>query len=140
MQTTKNKLLDVVKQYCDANCKNGWPKSNLDVKEKAGLKELKEKIKNQEVVCFTTDKSSRISVDTIPNYLEALSVHTENDVPVDDQTVKSFANILNSHMMHYNKMFNVGVAVKHEERVTKATTTTNVPPCSSSATSSPRAS
>ena len=43
------------------------------------MKELKEKIKRKEIVVFKSDKSGKMTVDSMENYSEAISVHTEGD-------------------------------------------------------------
>ena len=54
--------------------------SNLTAEEKEGLKSLKEKSKNEEIICFNTDKSGRWAVDTKENYMTACEKHFENGV------------------------------------------------------------
>ena len=68
------------------------------------------------------------SVDTIENYKEAVNVHTEGDETVDWDKVSSIEKTMNSHLKVYNKIFSVGVQHNHEDRVSSASTSTNVPP------------
>ena len=51
---------------------------NLNRSKKNGLKKLKRRIKEGELVCFVTDKSGRWSVDSPENYKRACQVHLED--------------------------------------------------------------
>ena len=59
--------------------------TSLSKQQSDGLRKLKERIKNREVVVFPTDKSGRFSIDTPENYIEAGRVHTMNDETISNQ-------------------------------------------------------
>ena len=129
MDNIKEKLLDTVFEYKKEHCDNkGRVKDqNITSDELKAIKEIKEKIKDKEMVVFTTDKSGRFSVDTPTNYEEALMDHTMKDIEVGHDKVKQIENTMNHHMKQFNRMFNVGSAHNHESRVTSATHSTNMP-------------
>ena len=52
---------------------------NLTQKEKNGMKSLKKRIKDGEIVVTSTDKSSRFAVITKEQYLESGYTHTSKD-------------------------------------------------------------
>ena len=54
--------------------------SNMVTEERAGLKTLKERRDNQEIVCFQTDKSGRWAVDTPDNYTTSTEQHIQEGV------------------------------------------------------------
>ena len=52
------------------------------------MKELKEKIKSREIVVFKSDKSGKMTVDSMENYSEAISIHTVGDMEIDEKRVE----------------------------------------------------
>ena len=92
-----------------------------------GIKSIKERIRDKEVVVFATDKTGELSIDSTSNYLDALKEHTVNDRKIDKKTVKTLENRCNDHLKQFNKMFSVGATFGHEQRVANASTATNVP-------------
>ena len=130
MQSLKDKLLRKVLEFKEKRCnEKGWLKEkNISKGQSDGLKEIGDKIKNKEIVVFTTDKSSRFTADSPSNYKNALNDHIKDDVIVNKKTVKQIETKMNQHLSHFNKMFKVGSNWKHEDRVACASTATNVPP------------
>ena len=53
--------------------------SNVDNDVKEGLESLKEKVRDNTIVCFQTDKSGRWACDDINNYKTACSKHLDNE-------------------------------------------------------------
>ena len=70
-----------VEEYKEKRCNNhGFvKKNNISRAEADGLKEIKKKIKNKEMVVFCTDKSNKLAADSIRNYETALNEHTKDD-------------------------------------------------------------
>ena len=104
----KTKIMNVVREFRHTQTEHGWPKNNLEKKEIEGIKEIKDKIKKKELVVFKTDKSSKLCVDDVENYKEAVKVHTKDDEIVDWKTVQKIENNMNDHLKAFNKMMNVG--------------------------------
>ena len=130
MESTKEKLLDCVRQYKGEFCNNKGEikEDNLSNEERQGLKQIKRDIKDKKVVVFTTDKSGKFSVDTPSNYNEAVQKHTTKDEEVTEKDgEKKVETLMNHHMKQFNKMFKVGSTHGHEVRVAGATTSTNTP-------------
>jgi len=77
IQSFKRDALRVAER-CSRKSKK-W--SNLDEQKQRGLRKLGMRVKNKEIVCFTTDKSGRWSCDTPENYRNAcrnqLADHTK---------------------------------------------------------------
>ena len=129
LEAVKDRLLDTVSKYQNQYCnKSGKIKNqNISKSEENTIKEVKENIKNKDIVVFTTDKSGRFTVDTPKNYTEAVMKHTRNDVQIETERVKQIENKMNQHMKQFNKMFKVGSEHEHERRVEMATHSTNTP-------------
>ena len=74
--------MNEVEEYCKKN-EHKMNMSNLNKREKAGLKSLKKKSKN-DIIIAPTDKSSKFSIDTKENYIEAMKEHIEKDEDIDE--------------------------------------------------------
>ena len=129
MQNIKDKMMNTIREYKERNCneKGFIKKGNISNDVSNGIKKLKERIKDKEAVVFTSDKTGEFTADTSENYLEVLGEHTKNDVKINETKVKSLENKCNDHLKQFNKMFCVGVAHGHEDRISHASTATNVP-------------
>ena len=129
MSGMKEKMLDEVNKYIKEECNGGgWPKTNLTRSEVAGMQELKNKVKSEEIVVFKSDKSGKLTVDSLENYSEAILGHTEADVEIGMEDVKKIEENMNDHLRQLNKIFNVGEKWNQQKRVAEASTSTNVLP------------
>ena len=133
LSNLKEKFMSTISKYrAEHYCNDkGYPKSNLETSEKLGIKETKQKIDNKECLISKTDKSNKLSCDSLDNYKSAIEKHTENDNIIDHKTVKSIENKLNDTLKILNGIFNVGSDTdrkNNEDRVHLASISTNVPP------------
>ena len=108
--------------------KRTYPKKNIEKAIEEGLKEISDKMKEKELIVFTTDKTGTFSADTVQNYDDALKEHVQNDTKINEKKVKDLEKKCNSHLKQFNKMFCVGSTWGHQGRVARASTATNVPP------------
>ena len=106
MQNVKDKMLNKAREYIEEKCneKGYIKKSNISNDVKDGIKSLKNRVKEKEVVVFTTDKTGEFSIDTTDNYLEVLNEHTQNDKKINEKKVKIIENRCNDHLKQFNKM------------------------------------
>ena len=70
---------------------------NLSKNELKGLDSLKKRIKNNELVVTTTDKSGRLAVLTEKQYVEAGECHTKKDCQIGWNEIKYLQGQINSH-------------------------------------------
>ena len=79
-----------VREYREKRCNSkGHIRScNISYTNKNGLKELTKKVKEKEIDVFTTDKSGKLTADSVSNYLDALDKHSGDDIVIDDDRVK----------------------------------------------------
>ena len=100
MQTLKEKMMRKVREYIEKRCnRKGFIKdSNISKAKARGLKEVKEKIKSKEWVVFTSDKSGKLTADTVPNYTRALKEHTLGDTIIAENKVKTIEKEMNQHL------------------------------------------
>ena len=128
LQTAREELCNVTNNYIKKT--EGKAQSNLTEDEKKGIKELKTMVANKEAVIFKTDKTSKLSIDTLENYSEELKAHTVTDSVIDRSEVERIENKMNQNLYCLNRIFSVGSSHgnKNVDRVTKASTSTNVEP------------
>ena len=67
VQHFKDEVAKVAKEFEKKNTKA----FNLDREQKDGLKMIRDKIKDEEMVCYVTDKSGRWTCDSMNNYKKA---------------------------------------------------------------------
>ena len=79
--------------------------TNLSKHQQIGLKSLRER---EDIVIFQTDKSSRFSVDTKANYIEACKVHVDKDRTIDDTQYDSMLREMNAHSTMWCKIVKAG--------------------------------
>ena len=66
--------------------------------EKRGLKSLKKRVADGDIVICQTDKSGKFCVLTREQYLEAGKVHVDKDRKVDLEEQKEIERAVNGHM------------------------------------------
>ena len=86
MTLCKLNIEKVFEEYSDKV--SGKTQQNLTKEQKAGLRSLRKRINNKEIVCFPTDKSGQMSVDTPENYIESMKPHLEGSVPSSIKSMK----------------------------------------------------
>ena len=72
MQSVKDKMLNKIHDYKDRNCnvKGFIKKGNISNDVSNGIKSIKARVRDKEIVVFATDKTGEFCVDTSENYLE----------------------------------------------------------------------
>ena len=78
---------------------------NLSRTEMKGLKKLK---RREDIVIFQTDKSSRFSVDTKTNYINANKKHTEQDEVINEQQYSLMQKEVNAHATMWTEFLKAG--------------------------------
>ena len=130
VEEIKHKMLEKVQEYVKSECDDkGFPKSNLTKNEKDGMAKVKKKIENKEMVIFKTDKSGKLTADSIENYRKSLEVHTVKDKKIDSKEVQAIELEMNRQTKIFNRMFSLGQDhPRDKERIDIASTSSNVPP------------
>ena len=76
MELLRAELKNCFKEYMREKCdKDGRQESNITKEEMRGLKQLKKRVKNEEIVVLPTNKSGRFGVMSMKNYLRAGDKH-----------------------------------------------------------------
>ena len=80
LEMRRNKYMSVFRDYVRNNCdEKSRQKSNLSAKENRGIKKLKKRLSEGEIMICLTDKSGRFAVMPMEMYHEAAKVHYEKD-------------------------------------------------------------
>ena len=120
MKTTKNFKLE--------NCnKRSEQKPNMTKTEAAGLKSLKKRIDNEEIIILRTDKSSKLAATDPETYLEMGKKHTKNDTVITMGELKEREKIVNGHTAMFIKITGMGDTWGHgpKMRASKMTRSKN---------------
>ena len=77
----KNELIKVVEKYKNENCDKygNIIENNLDPKKIKTIKELKNRIKEEKLVLYETDKTGKFTLDTLKNYNNKMDKHIKDD-------------------------------------------------------------
>ena len=88
---------------------NGYPVSqhysNLTEAQKKGVKSLKEKCKDMDLVIMETDKSKKLSLMTKANYVESTEPHGSLNPVVSHDQLQSRIKELNAHALQLSRSF-----------------------------------
>ena len=90
--------------------------------ETAGLKKLKERIDEKEIMVVITDKSNKMSVTTPNIYKESMKCHTEKDLKTDMKGANKIAKTLNEHSKDFVKILNIGESHGQNKRAIRNAT------------------
>ena len=91
-------------------------KDNLSLGEKRGLKSLKKRVADGEIIVCQTDKSGRFCILSREQYREAGAVHTSKDRKIDLDEQGEIERALNGHMRWWNVIWGQGEGWNQESR------------------------
>ena len=98
---------------------------NLSAEQKRGLKSLRKKQKDEQIVIFQTDKSGKMSIDTPENYIEAARPHIEKDTIITEKEYEDIEKLVNAHSAFWVNMLKVGEKSGDTERYKSSMKTEN---------------
>ena len=117
LEVMRAELLHHHREWVKTNCNcRGEQKPNLNSKEQAGLKNIKKRVADGDLVILPTDKSGRFGVMSMATYIKAGMVHVGDDQEVGIEERKSNQRVLNGTVSMMLKIFKVGKDSKHEGR------------------------
>ena len=120
IQLAKMQINAAIEEYAKKSKGN----ENIDTSIKRGLQNLAERTKRSEVVCYPTDKSGRLSIETPTNYIESMRPHLQGMKEVTQIDYDNTENLLNAHMSAWCTI------MKGDDRTTNNFQSTNnmIPP------------
>ena len=108
MTLCKSEIGEIIKDYeKDPKARN----KNLNQSQAAGLRSLKSKIKNKDIVCFPTDKSG---VMTAEHYVASMAPHLEGTIPVTEEDYAESEKLLNAHMQVWSRIMKLSTRVSSD--------------------------
>ena len=108
-------FVNYMKEHCDKF--GNQIENNLSKKEVNAIKALKTKMKDEDIVCFETDKTGKFALDTKTNYVRKMEKHVENDDIVSMKEVRKIEKKLNEHSEHIVNITNAGESNGHTKRI-----------------------
>ena len=117
IQSQRQNHIDTVKDYIRKNCdRKGEIKDgeNLTASEKEGKRQIEEGIMNKGWILYKTDKSGRMCLDTVTNYIECMQEHVRKDTVVTPDRVREGELIMNNHSRSWVRLANIGGGHNHE--------------------------
>ena len=72
------------------------------------LKNLKSRIKEEGLVCSQTDKTGKLTLDTLENITSKMEKHIQDDKVINEKYVKKLENSLNNHMGWWMRIIQPG--------------------------------
>ena len=105
MHMLKEKLTVLVEEYTK---NNKTAKRNLTKEQKQGIKRLRERREEGEIVIYQTDKSAELTVDSSENYIRSMETHTENDEVISEKNNKDIEKLMNAHAVCWMRFMQAG--------------------------------
>ena len=96
--------------------KRGQQKSNLTEGQEEGIKSLRKRIADEEIIVMKTDKSGKFAITDRDNYEEMGRAHTGKDRVIGDDEARDRERVINGHTSMWLKMTNLGEKHNHEDR------------------------
>ena len=126
-ETFENVFKTFVKEKCT---EKGEQKTNLTWSQKKGLRSLKKRVDEGEIIIMMTDKSGKFAVADVESYLDMGRVHTAKDREVDPDIVRRTQKLFNGHTSMWLKFMSIGENWEHEDRMRESCLqeTCSVPP------------
>ena len=119
LEVRSSKLLETFENYMKDNCNEEGEQidNNLTKNDKTGLKFLRKRIKEREVVIKETDKSHKFCVNSWENYIEQGKGHIKNDREVSRVQVERMERRLNLHTKYLLGFLRVGEGLGKTSRI-----------------------
>ena len=105
---------DYKEKYCDSA---GKQPSNLTKQQEIGLKRLRKRLREKEIIIMKTDKSNKFSVTSVEDYIKLGEEHTGKDKEITLAEITEREKILNGHCSMWIKMWGVAEAHNQSDRV-----------------------
>ena len=112
LMVRSQRMEEVMRRYMKEKCndKGEIVETNLTDQEKRGIKKLLKRVKDGEVVLSQTDKSGKLCLNTMENYISQGRSHINGDREVQWREVQQIQKRITAHARVMVKIFNVGEA------------------------------
>ena len=116
LQELKCSLMDKTEEYTKKH-KNEM--ANLSREQIEGARSLSERINKKEIIVYQTDKSGKLSVDTVDNYIEASKAHFQ-DKTISKKEARRVETEINAHAVFWVRMLRAGVENNDNDRYVRS--------------------
>ena len=115
----KEELRKVVIEYRKKHCDKfgNVIENNLTKTQLKEIKSLKSRLKNEGLACGETDKTGKLTLDTLENISKKMNKHISDDKVIDEKGVKRLENKLNRHMEFWSRILKLGERTKQFRRI-----------------------
>ena len=118
IELIKNKISKTCKDYVEMHCnEKGEQESNLNKAEIRGLRKLRKRIKNKEIIAVKTDKSGKLTVIKRDLYEKIGEEKCKQDRVIDDCEHRKIEKRINDHVRFWTRIMNTGINHDHMERI-----------------------
>ena len=100
-----------VKKKCDE--KGNIKASNVDTKTKQGIKSLQDRAKKGELLVVPSDKSGKLCVNSVENYVAAMEPHIKNDPVITLSDKNTTERVLNGTTLQLGRILKMGENHNH---------------------------
>ena len=109
----------IFKNYRNTHCDRfgNLKENNLNENQRATINDLKKKMKEEELVCFKTDKTGFLALDTQENLAKKMTKHIGKDKEINEKAVKTIENKLNKQTEHFLNITSAGENTKQVSRI-----------------------
>ena len=90
------------------------------------MRTLQKRCANGETVCFATDKSGQMSIDSKENFVTKMSCHVNSGNQVDGEFVSSIEKELNARCLAWVRILKLGMRWDQVARVKQAMCSTSL--------------
>ena len=109
IEIRRNIHAKIYNDYRKEKCgKNGEQVSNLTEEQERGLKSLKKRISEEDLIILKTDKSGKLCVATTEEYIKMGQEHTSKDKLVGRKEIAETEKQINGHSTAWVKMYGTG--------------------------------
>ena len=125
----KAEVMKITRDYISSNCDSkGNQKLNVTVDQFNGMKSLKRRCKQEDLVVMETDKSKRLSIMTKQNYIESTEPHVKDDQVVSEEELSGIEKLLNGHSLQLTRAFMISYEQADFYRLKQAMTNFSIEP------------
>ena len=118
LEMLRTECMYAFRQYTNEKCGNkGEQVSNLSREELKGMKSLKTRIKDAELVVVPTDKTGKFAVMSRETYEVSGGKHTRGDILAGWNKLEESQKEINGHVSMMVKCFNIGKSWSQVDRV-----------------------
>ena len=127
----KSKIENVTKKFINDKCdeKGNIKASNIDTKTKQGVKSLQDRVKKGELLVVPSDKSGKLCVNSVENYVAAMEPHVKNDPVITLEDKARTERVLNGTTLQLGRILQMGEDHNHWDRTRQALTNKRASRC-----------